>query len=230
MAREGLRIPLRTALHRAATARERVVQKQLSVQRNGGFRQVDLTVEPIAEFHAANLYMVVFEDTVSSAPPQAAAPASDAGSEETIRHLEDELRSAREHAQAMYEELESSNEELKSANEEYQSANEELETSKEELQSFNEELQTVNTEISRKSAELDHANSDLQNLLNSTGDRDDFSRRGITRIKIFHAGGRQAVFRLIAGDAGRTTHHANLAAQFADVDLVPEHPGNAQDT
>ena len=219
MAREGLRIPLRTALHRAATRRERVVQKQISIQRNGGLSQVDLTVEPIAEFHAANLYMVVFEDAVSSATPQASAPsAADANSEETISHLEDELRSAQEHAQSMFEELESSNEELKSANEEYQSVNEELETSKEELQSFNEELLTVNTEISRKSAELDHANSDLQNLLNSTEIATIFLD-GELRIKYFTpAAG--AVFRLIAGDAGRPI--TDLAAQFAGVDLVTD--------
>jgi two-component system, chemotaxis family, CheB/CheR fusion protein len=218
MAREGLRIPLRTALHRAATGRERVVQKQVSVQRNGELCQVDLTVEPIAEFHSANLYMVVFEDAVSSAPQHSAAPPADADSEETIRHLEDELRSAQEHAQAMFEELESSNEELKSANEEYQSTNEELETSKEELQSFNEELQTVNTEISRKSAELDHANSDLQNLLNSTEIATIFLD-GDLRIKSFTpAAG--AVFRLIAGDMGRPI--TDLAAQFADADLVSD--------
>ena len=218
MAREGLRIPLRTALHKAVTARERVVQKQISVQTNGTVSQVDLTVEPITEFQAANLYMVVFEDAVSSAGPSQAAPAVDANAEETIRHLEDELRSAREHAQSMYEELESSNEELKSANEEYQSTNEELETSKEELQSFNEELQTVNTEISRKSAELDHANSDLQNLLNSTEIATIFLDGGL-RIKTFTpAAG--AVFRLIASDVGRPI--TDLAAQFADVDFVPD--------
>ncbi|MDP9054679.1 MAG: PAS domain-containing protein, partial [Acidobacteriota bacterium] len=218
LAREGLRIPLRAALHRAATTRTRIVQKQISVQRNGGFSQVDLTVEPIAEFNTANLYMVVFEDTASSAPPQPAAPPADADSEETIRHLEDELRSAQEHAQTMFEELESSNEELKSANEEYQSTNEELETSKEELQSFNEELLTVNAEISRKSAELDHANSDLQNLLNSTEIATIFLD-GDLRIKFFTpAAG--TVFRLIPGDTGRQI--TDLVAQFSDVDLVAD--------
>jgi two-component system, chemotaxis family, CheB/CheR fusion protein len=218
MAREGLRLPLRTALHRAATERERVVQKQIAVQTNGGFSQVDLTVEPIPEFHAANLYMVVLEDAVSPVPQSPAATGADTTSEETIRHLEDELRSAQEHAQAMFEELESSNEELKSANEEYQSTNEELETSKEELESFNEELQTVNTEISRKSAELDHANSDLQNLLNSTEIATIFLDAEL-RIKSFTpAAG--AVFRLIASDAGRPI--TDLAAQFTDAGLVSD--------
>ncbi len=219
MAREGLRIPLRTVLHKAATAGERVSQKQISVQRNGGFRQVDLTVEPITEFNTAKLYMVVFEDAVSSSTPQQVAPpADDAGLEKTFRHLEDELRSAQENAQTMFEELESSNEELQSSNEEFQSTNEELETSKEELQSYNEELRTVNTEISRKSGELDLANSDLKNLLDSTQIATIFLDPEL-RIKSFTpAAG--SVFSLIGGDVGRPI--TDLAAWFADVNLVPD--------
>src|SRR5579863_4898650 len=49
MAREGLRVPLRSALHRAVTTRERVVQKLVPLQTNGSVRQVDITVEPILE-------------------------------------------------------------------------------------------------------------------------------------------------------------------------------------
>jgi len=157
MAREGLRIPLRTCLHRAVTARAQAVQKQVSFQTDGEVSHVDLTVEPLAEFRDADLYVIVLEEAVSvSGPaPSGDAPASDTGTEDTIRYLESELRAAQEHAQAAYEELETSNEELKSANEEYQSTNQELETSKEELQSFNEELETVNTELHRKVTELD---------------------------------------------------------------------------
>jgi len=165
MAREGLRIPLRTSLHRAATSHQRAVQKKVSVQVNGGMGHVDLIVEPLPDFQATNLYMIVL-DEVPPGPPHSEVPA-DAGSEEIIRSLESELRLAQEHAQAAYEELETSNEELQSANEEYQSTNEELETSKEELQSFNEELETVNSELNRKVAELEDAKIYAENIVDT---------------------------------------------------------------
>jgi len=217
MAREGLRVPLRSALHRAVTTRERVIQKLVSLQINGSVSQVDISVEPILEFQSANLYMVVFEDSPASMSQPSNTTAADPGSAEAIRYLEDELQAAREHAQGMFEELESSNEELRSANEEYQSTNEELETSKEELQSFNEELGTVNTELNRKIAELDNANSDLQNLLVSTQIATVFLDREL-RIKAFTPAG-ASVFRLIAGDVGRPI--TDLAAQFTG--LYPAH-------
>jgi two-component system CheB/CheR fusion protein len=216
MACEGLRLPLRTSLHRAATTDQRVFQEQISVQVNEKTTHVDLTVEPLAGFRDSNLYMIVLEE-VSSGPQHNEAPA-DAGSQETIRSLESELRAAQEQAQAAYEELETSNEELQSANEEYQSTNEELETSKEELQSSNEELETVNAELNRKVTELDQANSDLQNLLNGTQIPTIFLD-GVLRIKNFTpAAGR--VFRLIAADAGRPL--TDLAAQFPEAGLTED--------
>ncbi|MEO8341446.1 MAG: chemotaxis protein CheB, partial [Nitrospirota bacterium] len=218
MAREGLRLPLRTALHKAATTHERVVQKQVAVQINGAVSPVDLTVEPIADLPSANLFMIVFEDVAPAAASTTTNHAFDANSEAIIRSLESELRLAQEHAQAMFEELETSNEELQSANEEYQSTNEELETSKEELQSSNEELETVNTELNRKVSELDHANSDLQNLNNSAEIATIFLDAEL-RIKNFTpAAG--SVFRLIDGDVGRPI--TDLAAQFADAGLVED--------
>lgn len=217
MAREGLRIPLRTALYTASTTHERVVQQQIAVQMDGNRTYVDLTVEPIAELHAANLYMIVFEDVVSAASTPT-RQAFDANSEETIRTLENALRDSHERAQAIFEELESSNEELKSANEEYQSTNEELESSKEEAQSINEELETVNAELNRRVAELDHANSDLQNLNSSTRIATIFLDAHLQIKNFTPAAG--SLFHLIAGDVGRPI--TDLAAQFAYAGLVDD--------
>jgi two-component system CheB/CheR fusion protein len=201
IAREGLRIPLRTALHRAATAHERVDERQISVQTNGSVTEVDLSVEPLAEF-PNNLYIVVIEPTPRTHPNrQDKTDTRDSNAEATIKYLESELRSSQERAQAIFEELESSNEELKSANEEFQSTNEELETSKEELQSSNEELRTVNSELARKNLDLDNASSDLQILLDSTQLATLFLDLNL-RIKKFTPAA-ESLFRLIAGDIGR---------------------------
>ena len=208
MARQGLRGALRSLLHRAATSNEKVDTRSLFDQ-----AEVQITVEPLAEFREAPLFMITFEEKATGIPPPDKAFAPSA--EETIRNLENELRAAQEHSQTTREELETTNEELQSANEEYQSTNEELETSKEELQSFNEELETVNAELNRKVAELDSANSDLQNLLNSTQIATIFLDIELHIKNFTPAAG--AVFRLIPGDVGRPI--TDLAAHFADNDL-----------
>ena len=232
MAREGLRIPLRTALHRAVTGRERAIQKHVPVHTNGHVSHVDLTVEPLTAFAGAHLYMVLLEEVapvLAGSSPAASVGASvgasvddsggrgpDTGSEEIIRHLESELRSAQENTQAAFEELETANEELQSANEEYQSTNEELETSKEEMQSSHEELETVNAELGRRINELDRINSDLQNFLTSTQIATIFLD-GEMRIRSFTpAAG--SVFRLIPGDVGRPL--SDLAARFTGDSLA----------
>lgn len=218
MARDGLRISLRTTLHRAVTAGKRVVQKQISVQTNSGVGLVNLAIEPLNAFQA-NLYLIVFEEEApASGTSQGESATPNLSAEEAIRHLENELRSAQDNAQAMFEELESLNEELKSSNEEFQSTNEELESSKEELQSFNEELQTVNAEVGRKVTELDHANSDLQNLLDSTQIATIFLDAEL-RIKNFTPAAGD-VFRLIPGDIGRPI--TDLAARFPEAGLVDD--------
>jgi two-component system CheB/CheR fusion protein len=213
MAPDGLRSPLRAALHKALTTRERAVQRGLPIQLDRVVRHVNLTVDPVTVAQA-ELFMVVLEEVELAAPASDMRP--DATAEETIKHLENALRTAEEQARAAYEELETSNEELQSANEEYQSTNEELETSKEELQSFNEELETVNAELSRKVNELDHANSDLQNFFDSTQLATIFMDSELRIKKYTPSAGN--LFRLLSTDTGRPI--TDMATQFLHDGLV----------
>jgi hypothetical protein len=59
------------------TARGRAGQKQVSVHADGGVIHVDLTIEPLAEFRDANLYVIILEEAISvSGPAPRGAPSS----------------------------------------------------------------------------------------------------------------------------------------------------------
>jgi two-component system CheB/CheR fusion protein len=214
MARSGLRLELRAALHRAITGGEAVVLPKLSIGANGGRQELDVYVQPLRIGPPSDgLYLVVFQDIGGV---RAAADLTRAGGEDLseagARQLETELRATRERLQSTTEELEASNEELKSGNEELQSmneelqsSNEELETSKEELQSVNEELQTVNAELNARVEELSRANNDMRNLLESTQIATVFLDRGLN-VKGFTPAAKD-VFRLVESDTGRPIMH-----------------------
>ena len=220
MARPGLRLDLRGAIHRAAATGETVVQHEIGVGTNGGRQLIDLVVQPLRRGEAQDAtFLVVFRDVggLQSEEGFASHTVEDAEAS-TIQHLEHELRTTTERLQSTTEELESSNEELKSANEELssmneelQSSNEELETSKEELSSMNEELQTVNAELSTRVEELSRANSDIQNLLESTQIATVFLDRNLC-IKKFTPAAKE-LFYLVESDEGRPIGH--LRARFA---------------
>jgi two-component system CheB/CheR fusion protein len=221
LAREELRLEIRTALHRAVRDHAPVVQRNIALEVDGAPAVLDLHVRPLEGPH--DQFLVVFRE-LAAAPP---ATAATAGSEEpaVVQQLRAELRATREHLQATIEELEASNarfklsnDELVTVNEELQSANEELQTSQEELQSLNEEHQTVNAELSAKIEELDRTNSDLQNLLQSTEIAALFLGKDLV-IKKFTPAATQ-LFRLIDGDLGRPL--TDLAARFSDSRLVPD--------
>jgi two-component system, chemotaxis family, CheB/CheR fusion protein len=189
MAREGLRRPLTSALHKVTSDQVPVQRPGLQVKTNGGFTMVDLTLRPTPTPTAEGpgLYLVILEagatpsagapaPDVDAATPDvdAAAPGSDSGLriaalEQELRAKEEYLQTAVEEMETANEELKSTNEELQSVNEELQSTNEELETSKEELQSVNEELSTVNVELQQRVTDLSRANNDMNNLLAGTG-------------------------------------------------------------
>jgi two-component system CheB/CheR fusion protein len=210
MARKGLRLDLRTAVHTVVRTGEEVVREGVEVATDGSVQRINLIVRPITEAGTdPGLFLVVFQETGPPRSLKDAAPGSPDGSGESlVQQLESELRMTKEHLQATVEEVETSNEELKSSNEELlstneelQSANEELQTSKEELQSVNEELETINAELSKKIEELDLANGDLQNLFQSTQIPTVFLDAQM-RVKRFTAAATD-VFRLIESDVGR---------------------------
>ena len=93
----------------------------------------------------------------------------DTHTRERLRELDLQLNDSRQELRNAYAELDTTSEELQATNEELMAANEELQSTNEELQSVNEELYTVNTEYQEKIAELMELNTDLDNLLNSTG-------------------------------------------------------------
>ncbi len=226
MAREGLRLPLRTAIFRAVKSREEIVHDRLKMEADGVERSVRLTVRPLRELSGEHdLFIVIFQELHDPGQAVQDMVAQASGDDTFARQLESELRHTREHLQATIEELETSNEELKSSNEELlsmneelQSSNEEMQTSKEELQSVNEELETVNTELHKKIEELDRANSDLQNLFQSTQIATIFLDNEL-RIQRFTPAATQ-VFRIQATDIGREIQ--DFAPRFGGVDVASE--------
>jgi len=173
MARKGLRLDVRTALHKAVSSRVTVVHENVAFEMDGQTQRVNVLVRPLLEVgEDPGLFMIVFQEAAAAGEGHAEAePDLAVHDDPIVRRLEAELRSTKDHLQATLEELESSNEglissneELLSMNEELQSANEELQTSKEELQSVNEELETVNDELKKKLEELDRANSERSQL------------------------------------------------------------------
>jgi two-component system CheB/CheR fusion protein len=225
MARKGLRLDLRTALHKAVKAGETVVHERVAVEMNGDVQMINLIVRPLRELGSEHsLYLVVFQEIGLPQPREAEEAGTPDGEDQIVQQLEGELRTTKEHLQATIEEVETSNEELKSSNEELlstneelQSANEELQTSKEELQSVNEELETINHELANKVEELDSVNSDLQNLLQSTQIPTLFLDSEL-RIKRFTEATTE-VFRLIETDVGRPI--TDIAQRF-DADIVAD--------
>ena len=222
MARKGLRLDLRTALHRARETAESTTLENIPVQVNGGSQLIRLTVMPVTEGRET-LYTVLFTDlgpvTHADKPAKTAEVAQDGlvlQLERELQMTKERLQSTAEEFDTSSEELKSSNEELLSVNEELQSANEELESSREEIQSINEELQTVNAELSSKVEELDRANADLKNLFEATQittiilDNDLLIRSFTQEV--------ENIFSLIPGDRGRPL-----------TDIVSRLDGAAQD-
>ncbi|WP_294249208.1 PAS domain-containing protein [Propionivibrio sp.] len=223
MAREGLELELRAAIHAAASEGVLTLNRQIQVKTNGGFSTVGLSVRPLPGPDRDKLLLVSFQDIASpTARPKRsrAAKPAELGRIQELEHdlayLKESHQAAIEEQQATNEEIKSTNEELQSTNEELQSTNEELETSKEELQSVNEELITVNSELQRKIEQLASMQNDMKNLLDNINIGIVFldqhlSIRSFTREAV-------RIYRLADSDVGRPL--ADIRPVVAGEDLL----------
>jgi two-component system CheB/CheR fusion protein len=222
--RDGLQAKLRAAIRGAVARAGPVEVTGARVRRGNDWQRVRITAEPFGGVRQTEgLLLISFLDEPKATP----APASKArgGDEPILRHLEEELMTAREDLRSTVQELESSNqetrvvnEEVMSVNEELRCANEELETSKEELQSLNEELNTVNAQLESKVSELERTTNDLDNLLTSTNIATIFLDTSF-RVRRFTPPATR-LFSLVPTDVGRPL--VDIARRCQDPELLPD--------
>lgn len=172
MAREGLKMHLKTAVNQVLEKKGPIVKRSIRVKSDNGFTTIDLTISRILNPEALRgLLMAVITPSGGKALPVESTKKPEEIADtlsSSMVELQRELDYIRDINQSLVEEMQSNKEEMQSANEELQSTNEELQSSKEEMESLNEELSTVNSELNVKVQELAQARDDIQNLLNST--------------------------------------------------------------
>jgi two-component system, chemotaxis family, CheB/CheR fusion protein len=231
MAKEGLKLELRTAIHQAKQQELPVKKVGLQIHEGTQNRVVSLEVIPIqARGPDERYFLVLFADVAPLKTPDVTQvlknvshngkPTSE--KQEIIR-LNQELENTKEYLRSIIEEqeatnqdLRAANEEILSSNEEFQSSNEELETAKEEIQATNEELNTINDELQHRNVEVTQVSSDLQNLISSTN------------IPILMLGGdlcirrftplAQSILHLISADVGRPLRDISPTLKIPDLE------------
>lgn len=226
MARKGLQLELRAAIHYAASQGAPTLNREPSIKSNGDSQHMSFSVQPLPETGTGeSLLLVSFHDLPGAASGQAASAKPARGkrlsgslAEQRIAELERELNHTRENLQATIEEQQASNEELQSSNEELQSTNEELATSKEEMQSANEELITVNAELQAKIEQLARMQNDMKNLLDNINFGTIFLDDNLS-IKRYTREAAQ-VYRLVASDVGRPLN--DIKSNIDDADLLAD--------
>ncbi|MEG4421154.1 chemotaxis protein CheB [Microcoleus sp. LAD1_D5] len=216
MAKEGLRVELRTAIQQASQQKQPIAWEGLQVRDGKILRQVKINVIPLqAGPVAKDYFLVLFQDQpqipVSSETVENGRVNSHPKKGESleIERLLQELKITKEHLgaivhehQAANQDLRAANEEILSSNEELQSMNEELETAKEEIQATNEELNTINEELQRRNVESTQVSNDLQNLLASIN-IPILMVGGDLRIRRFTPAV-EGIFNLMSSDVGRS--------------------------
>lgn len=231
MAREGLILPLRSAINKAKKDNQIARRENVRVDQEGIERVVNIEVVPLKNLRE-RCFLILFEDAESgprvvraTAEPDLKTTRRPNRNEESDRLSElerelaetlDYLQSIQEQHEVTNEELQASNEEVQSANEELQSINEELETFKEELESANEELTTVNDEMAHRNAELNQANSDLVNFQAATKIAILLLGRDLT-VRRFSAQAEKQ-FNLLNTDIGRPVRNIRHDLELSDLE------------
>ncbi len=228
MAREGLRVELRSALHGAAAKKKEMRLSGLRLRVDGEDREVNVSVKPLNEPELEGFFLVAFQDAVPAPKEPGESRKKTAGRRDgKTEELAQELAYTKENLQATIEELQAANEELRSTNEEFQSTNEELqstneelETSKEELQSVNEELVTVNSELQAKIDQQTKTENDMKVLLDSINIGTIFLDVNLAIRRYTSMATR--VFNLIPTDIGRPLNdiRSNLKDESLSADSV----------
>lgn len=220
MARQNIRIKLRSAIQRASRENVRTVVAGVRSNRDDGLFRI--VVQPV-QSGGEDLLLICFIDEPAPARRQRRGDASHDAPR--IAELEEELEVTRTELTDAIRSLETSseeqriiNEEALSINEEYQSTNEELLTSKEELQSLNEELTALNSQLQETLERQRTTYNDLQNVLYSTDVATLFLD---TNLNIrFFTPATKALFSVIPTDVGRPL--ADLSSLAADGALLAD--------
>jgi two-component system, chemotaxis family, CheB/CheR fusion protein len=241
MAKEELRLELRTAIYQAKQRQTPVKKESIEMMENGHLRLVRVDVVPFKSRSGEERYfLVMFTEmpsptTTSSQRNSDCAERSAKGDRniksargnqaaaEEVNILKQELATTKEYLQSIIEEqqannqnLRAANEEILSSNEELQSTNEELETAKEEIQATNEELNTINDELQRRNLESTQVSNDLQNLLSNIN-IPILMLGGDLRIRRFTPAA-ERIFNLISTDVGRPISDINHNLDIFDLE------------
>ena len=165
-----LKLPLRTAIHRAKREQQNILYTGINLFRNGVNETLNLKIAFPNKYPIINEFMLVLLEVKTTLEDKSNQIEFQVDIEtvKQITELEYELQQTRENLQATIEELETTNEEQQATNEELLASNEELQSTNEELQSVNEELYTVNSEYQIKIQQLTELTNDIDNLLRST--------------------------------------------------------------
>ena len=171
LAREGLRLPIRSAVQKVIEERKPATI-QASMKVGGQKSIVNVSASPVRykdDDHGMIMLTFARNQEIVAQPDEAIIlPAGSINTddiERQLREAREEMHNTVEQYETTNEELTAANEEVTSVNEELQATNEELEASKEELQALNEELSTINAQLDRKIVELGTVSDDLKNLL-----------------------------------------------------------------